>query len=145
MHEILPPSLEGLRVLVVEDDRDSRELLILTLQLQAAKAVGVSNADEALRALDLEPYDVLISDIGIPIVDGFELVRRLRGREQSEGRKRLPAIALTGFGGDELETKARHAGFESCVTKPTEPEELTEAILAVVRKRNRSEKREAES
>jgi hypothetical protein len=143
MQQSLSPVLRGVRVLVVEDDRDSRELLVLTLQILAAHVVGVSNAEDAIRALDRERYDVLISDIGIPVVDGFELVRRLRGREAAEGRGRLPAIALTGFGGDDLEVKARSAGFESCVTKPAEPEELAEAILAVVGKK--ADRLEAES
>ena len=143
MPAIPPRPLDGIRVLVVEDDRDSRELLILTLQLQAAHAAGVASADEALSAIEAERYDVLLTDIRIPVVDGFELVRRLRGRESSEGRKQLPAIALTGFEGEEFEAKARAAGFQSFVTKPAETEEITDAILAVVGKKAAERSRQA--
>ena len=131
----LRPELVGLRVLVVEDDLDSRELIehILT-QCGAAVAVAVDVA-EALALLDATPtFDVIVSDIGLPGVDGLEFIRRVRARSKEAGGA-TPAIALTAYTRAADRTQTLRAGFESHVPKPVEAGELVATILAVVRRR----------
>ena len=123
-------SLSGLRVLVVDDDRDARELLQVALQQYGAEVRTASSADEAMDHLAAETPDVLVSDIEMPDVSGYELIRRLRQSERPELR-RLPAVALTAYARTEDRLKALLAGFQTHVPKPVEPAELVTVIASL--------------
>jgi PAS domain S-box-containing protein len=117
------PSLEGIKVLVVDDDVDARELLSTVLEQFGAKVMTASSVDEALKALAAAPLDVLVSDIGMPREDGFTLIRKIRQLEHRDLR-RIPAVALTGFARIEDEQRAIEEGFQLHVAKPVDPAQL---------------------
>jgi PAS domain S-box-containing protein len=117
------PNLLGVRVLVVDDERDARELarrILLDCQADVSLA---RNGQEALQLLTESPPDVLVSDIGMPELDGFELIRRARARGCT-----IPAAALTAFARMEDHATAMQAGFQAYVTKPLDPRELMTAV-----------------
>jgi len=118
--------LEGVRVLVVEDEPDARELLSLTLEVSGAKVVAVESAQEALDTLQFNKTDVLLSDIGLPIESGYELICKVRSMD-SEARH-VPAVALTAFAAEKDRKLALSAGFQIHLAKPVEPNVLIEAI-----------------
>ena len=115
-------SLRGLTILVVEDDQDTRDLIQRLLEAHRAKVVVAASALEALDRLVAERPDIVLSDIGLPDVDGYELIRRIR-RPASQFST-IPAIALTAFARFEDRTRALGAGFNAHVAKPVEPAEL---------------------
>ncbi|RZJ13628.1 MAG: response regulator [Rubrivivax sp.] len=129
-------SLQGVRVLVVDDDADAGAMLRLVLGEQGAQALVVGGYDEALKALDESPFELLISDIGMPGKDGYELVRELRHREAAQpGRRRLPAIAFTAFGRPEDRRHALAAGFDAHIAKPLRPHNLLRVAQHVLSER----------
>jgi PAS domain S-box-containing protein len=109
--------LDGLRILVVEDDADTRELIVETLQRSGATVVSAADASEALAALDQFVPDVMIGDIGLPGVDGFELMRSIRARGP-EGSGAIPAIALTAYVRPEDRARALDSGYQIHLSKP---------------------------
>ncbi|HEX4795170.1 MAG TPA: response regulator [Humisphaera sp.] len=121
------PLLTDLKILIVEDDPDSRVLLQRLLTGRRAKATAVSSVDEALAEIEQRRFDVIISDIGMPERDGFDLIRHLRALPVEQG-SRTPAVALTAFARQEDRTRLLLAGFHVHVPKPADPAEL----LAVV-------------
>jgi signal transduction histidine kinase/ActR/RegA family two-component response regulator len=124
--------LDGLHVLVVEDNADGREVMSMMIEQAGGRVTAVASAREALEALEsLEP-DALVSDIGLPDEDGYALIRRLRSREAERGGF-LPAVAMTGFVRAEDRARILAAGFQVHVPKPVDPAELTAAIAAVTR------------
>jgi CheY-like chemotaxis protein/anti-sigma regulatory factor (Ser/Thr protein kinase) len=125
------PDLRGIRVLVVDDEQDARELLALVLGECGASVGTASGAIEGLVALEQQPVDVLISDIGMPGIDGYEFLRRARTVMAARNLK-VPAIALTAFARSEDRTRALHAGFLVHVAKPVEPAELAATVASVV-------------
>jgi PAS domain S-box-containing protein len=127
-----PPSLEGVRLLVVDDEPDTREMLSVVLEECDAEVLAVGSAAEALAAIDGWAPKVLISDIGMPDMDGYELIKRVRERT-AKGDKRIPAIALTAYARAEDRLKALAAGFEMHVTKPVEPAELVMVVDRLMR------------
>ena len=122
--------LSGVKVLVVDDQADSRELVKRVLSECDAEVFAAGSAEEALRLVELEQPHVLLSDIGMPGVDGYELLRRVRALENVHGR-RMPAIALTAFARSEDRTQALRAGFLVHVSKPVEPSELVATVASV--------------
>jgi CheY-like chemotaxis protein len=118
--------LEGLRVLVVEDESDARELLSLTLKFSGAQVVAVTSAREALESLPIFKPDVLLSDIGLPVESGYDLIRKVR-QLPSEARN-IPAVALTAFATEKDQQLAISAGFQMHLAKPVDPNFLIEAI-----------------
>jgi PAS domain S-box-containing protein len=130
------PSLEGLKVLVVDDEPDARLLVARILSDHRAEVVTTASADEALPALQRERPQVLISDIGMPEVDGYELMRRVRSMSSGNGGA-VPAVALTAFARPEDRLRALHAGYQMHVAKPVEPAELV-AVVASLAGRLRS-------
>lgn len=115
--------LDGLHVLVVEDEPDALELIAMVLQRSGARVTAVMTAAEALQVIERLQPDVVISDIAMPDQDGFDLIRELRRRGH-----RIPAAALTAFAKDEDRARALSAGFQVHLSKPVEPEELTTEV-----------------
>ena len=123
--------IQGLRILLVDDEQDAREVLPSVLQQFGARVRAVSSAVEALDELLREGADILISDIGMPEMDGYELIHRIRS---AEGEVRdIPAIALTAYAGDGDRRKALEAGFQLHLAKPVEPHQLAAAVIQVTR------------
>jgi CheY-like chemotaxis protein/anti-sigma regulatory factor (Ser/Thr protein kinase) len=113
--------LTGLRILSVEDDRDSREMLEMALRAEGAEVVSVGSVREALKVLNGNEWRpaVMVSDIGMPDEDGYDLIRQVRSRTPEEGGN-LPAIALTGFAGNGERERLLGAGYQMHITKPVE-------------------------
>ena len=132
-----PPALAGLRIVVVDDEAESRELLRFVLE-QAKSDVTVANdAGEALAAVREGAFDILVSDIGMPGGDGYALIRSVRALPTKRGRL-IPAIALTAYARSEDRTAALmtaiprlRAGFDMHLTKPVEPAELLVVIATL--------------
>jgi signal transduction histidine kinase/ActR/RegA family two-component response regulator len=122
--------LAGLKVLVVEDEADARDLAQRVLSECHANVLTASTASEAIAAVEQEKPDVIVSDIGMPDVDGYELLRRIRALGPERGG-RVPAIALTAFARTEDRMRALRAGFLVHVAKPVEPSELVATVASV--------------
>ena len=117
--------LEGVSILVVDDEQDSREVLAELLQHYGAQTRIAASAEEALSEIAHRAPQVLLSDIGMPSVDGFELVRRVR---ELIPESEMIALALTGLGSAQDRKRALAEGFQVCMVKPVDPEHLVEAI-----------------
>jgi signal transduction histidine kinase/ActR/RegA family two-component response regulator len=124
--------LDGLHVLIVEDNADGREVMTMMLEQAGARATAVGSVKEALAAVESLQPDALVSDIGLPDEDGYALIRRIRSREAERGGF-LPAVAMTGYVRTEDRARVLAAGFQVHVPKPINPVELTAAIAAVAR------------
>jgi CheY-like chemotaxis protein/anti-sigma regulatory factor (Ser/Thr protein kinase) len=122
-----PPELEGLRVLVVDDEPDTRELLRAVLTSCGAQAVLAGSAAEALEEIGRGQFDVLISDIGMPEDDGYSLIAKIRRLPADRGG-RVPAAALTAYARAEDRVRALRCGFQTHVPKPVEPSELIAVV-----------------
>jgi CheY-like chemotaxis protein len=117
-------SLQDLRILVVEDEPDSRHLIAMVLEGQGAVVKTAASAAEALEvARDWQPQ-LLVSDIGMPQMDGYQLLRALR----SEWHAAYPALALTAYATSEDRQQALEAGFQQHLPKPVDPEELVSTV-----------------
>ncbi|HEX5657091.1 MAG TPA: ATP-binding protein [Polyangiales bacterium] len=127
-----PAALRGLRVLVVDDEPATRELLTFVLEQCDAKVTSAPDAQSALTALEQDRFDVLLSDIGMPEMDGYMLVRRLRALAPDCGGT-TPAVALTAYARAEDRTKALRAGFNMHLAKPIDPAELIVVIETLVK------------
>ena len=121
------PSLKGLRVLLVDDDRDNLHILALLLTDQGANVHAVASASQAFQVLESDRPDVLVSDLAMPEEDGYSLIEKVRAIETQTGRH-LPSIALTAYVRVEDRTRALSRGFDMFVPKPVEPSELITAI-----------------
>lgn len=126
-------SLAGLRVLVVDDEIDSRNFVVFVLEQEQAKVMACSSASEALQELERYNPDVLLTDIGMPDMDGYMLIRQVRTRSPEQGGQ-VVAIALTAYAGDFDQQQALQAGFQHHLAKPVEPVELIETIATLTRK-----------
>ncbi|MBH8573881.1 PAS domain S-box protein [Nostocaceae cyanobacterium CENA369] len=121
------PTLNGLRVLVVDDEPDTRQLVTTVLGQYGAQVMAVTSAFEAIDALQQFHPDILVSDIGMPQEDGYALIRKLRALSQEQGGK-IPAVALTAYARAEDRTQALLAGFQLHVPKPVNPTELAAVV-----------------
>lgn len=121
------PTLQGVRVLMVDDEPDARELVTTVLERKGATITAVATVDEALSAIAREKPDVILSDLGMPGEDGYSLIRRLRAQSPEQGG-RIPAAALTAYASAQDRTRALLAGFQSHVPKPIEASELAAVI-----------------
>jgi PAS domain S-box-containing protein len=122
-------TLQGVRVLVVEDEADNRDLIRRLLEAHGAEVVTASSAAEAVAAASARRPDILVSDIGLPDVDGYELIRRLRQLD-ADGLDNIPAVALTAFARSEDRTRALLAGYQAHIAKPVEPAELVATLAS---------------
>ncbi|WP_158502204.1 PAS domain S-box protein [Vitiosangium sp. GDMCC 1.1324] len=127
-----PPELSGRRILVVDDETDSRELLTTLLQEGRARVSTAASAAEALELLNREPPELLISDIGMPDMDGYALMQAVRCRPRERGG-RVPSVALTAYAREEDKATALRAGFDAHVAKPLEPAELLRVAASLLR------------
>jgi signal transduction histidine kinase len=125
-----PELLAGLRVLVLDDEADTRELLTTALEQHGARVAAVATVPEILAALDRESFDVLVSDIGLPGEDGYSMIRKVRARGAERGGN-LPAAALTAYARSEDRVRALSAGFQMHLSKPIDPAELVATIAAL--------------
>ncbi len=126
MHE-----LYGIKVLIVDDDRDTRELIEWVLKRVGAEVTAVGSAREALEAIDRDKPHVLVSDIAMPEEDGYSLLRKIRALPPEHGG-RIPAIALTAHSLVQDRLQSLRAGFQSHVPKPVVPEEMVEVVASVI-------------
>jgi PAS domain S-box-containing protein len=125
-------SLRGIKVLVVDDDEDAREMLEAALNSYGAEVITAAGALKALDALASEKIDVLVSDINMPEIDGYELIRRVRAMKPEQGG-RIPAVALTAYARAEDRLRALKSGYQTHMPKPVEPAEL-EVVVATLAK-----------
>jgi CheY-like chemotaxis protein len=123
------PDLNGVRVLVVDDEPDARDLIERVLHECGASVVLASSAAEAIGYATTEPLDVILSDIGLPEKDGYELMRTLRERGCV-----VPAAALTAFARSEDRTRALNAGYMTHISKPVETAELMATVASLAHK-----------
>ncbi|MCA1586027.1 MAG: response regulator [Acidobacteria bacterium] len=126
----VPANLSGVRVLVVDDQADARDLIKRVLEDCSAEVVTAGSVNEAVQLVESAQPDVLVSDIGMPEADGFELLKRVRALGAGRGGK-VPAIALTAFARSEDRTRALRAGFLVHVSKPVDPSELVATVASV--------------
>ncbi|MEO6951165.1 MAG: ATP-binding protein [Polyangia bacterium] len=122
------PSLRGVRVLVIDDERDARELIALVLETCEVEVRVAAGAAEAMTALETFAPHVIVCDIGMPNEDGYTLIRRIRTLA-AEDKKDIPAVALTGLAQNESRTRALVEGFNAYLTKPIEPLALVQAVV----------------
>ncbi|HVR71265.1 MAG TPA: response regulator [Vicinamibacteria bacterium] len=123
--------LYGLKILVVDDDLDTRELLDWVLRRAGAEVASAGSAREALEALEKERFHILISDIAMPEEDGYALLGKVRALPPEHGG-RIPAIALTAHSLVQDRLQSLRAGFQSHVPKPVVPEELVEVVTSII-------------
>jgi CheY-like chemotaxis protein len=116
-----------MRVLLVDDEADSRDLLSFVLASCAATVVKAVSAAEAVEAIERERFDVLVSDIGMPEEDGYSLIRKIRNLSNERGGN-VPAIALTAYARPEDRVRALRSGFQMHIAKPVESSELIAAV-----------------
>jgi PAS domain S-box-containing protein len=124
------PSLEGLRILLVDDETDTLDLINVELAQHGAQVTGVTNAAEALTLLKDSEFDLLISDIGMPEIDGYELIREVRKQESGQD-VRLPAVALTAYARVQDRMRAILAGYSTHIAKPVEANELITVVASL--------------
>ena len=127
------PSLEGLSILVVDDEPDARDLLSVILKERQAEVTTAASSTEAYETLEWLRPDVIISDIGMPGEDGYSFIRNVRVREARDRQGWKPAIALTAHARVEDRLRALSAGYQAHVAKPVEPAELVAVIASLVR------------
>jgi PAS domain S-box-containing protein len=138
--DLLPPNdatdrLDGMTILVVDDEADTRELLKQGLEFCGATVTVVGSAAEAVQMIMTRTPDILISDIGMPGVDGYDLIKQIRALPSSKGSK-VPAIALTAYTRVEDRLQSLRAGYDMHVPKPVELAELVAVAVSVARRSN---------
>ena len=126
-----PLPLAGIKILVVDDDDDSRFYMTTVLEADGATVLAVASAVAALEALNHWQPDVFIFDIAMPGEDGYTLIRKIRALTADRGGQ-VPAVALTAYADTEDRIRALEAGFQTHVPKPVDPSELVEIVADVV-------------
>jgi CheY-like chemotaxis protein len=122
--------LGGVHVLAVDDDRDALSLVTEVLEAAGARVTAVASAQQALAALETEAPDVIVADLGMPLVDGYQFIGRVR-RHLNPRVRELPAAALTAYARSDDRVRALRAGFHIHLTKPVDPVELVTSIAAL--------------
>ena len=119
-----PPRLDGVRVLIVDDDYDTRQMLQAVLAECQADVITAGSTVEALREIERQKPDVLVSDLGMPEHDGYELIKEVRKMESAGNTARMPALALTAYAKAEDRVRALAGGYQVHLSKPVEPAEF---------------------
>jgi CheY-like chemotaxis protein len=127
-------ALKGVRVLVVEDDPDTRELLKVLFETHAGEVIATASVQEALSAYDQFQPHVIVADIGMPDYNGYALIGRVRARDRERGGNITPAIALTAFATAIDRDTVLSAGFQFHMPKPFEPSNLISVMSDLVTK-----------
>jgi CheY-like chemotaxis protein len=127
------PSLAGLRILLVDDEADAREMVAAILSEAGAEVITASGAREAFELMAQRKPDALISDIGMPGEDGYELIRKVRTLSAEQGGQ-VPAIALTAYARTQDRLKVLSAGYQMHVPKPVEPVELATVVASLTKR-----------
>jgi CheY-like chemotaxis protein len=122
-------SLATTRVLLVEDEPDAAEFVKRLLEDYGAQVTTAASAPEALQLLAIAVPDILIGDIGLPDMDGYQLIERIRRKSVAEGGT-IPAVALTAFARSEDRTRALRAGYQAHVAKPVQSAELVATVAS---------------
>jgi CheY-like chemotaxis protein len=130
-------SLDGLRVFIIDDEADTLEILTAILGRSGAEVRAATSAEEALGALTDWRPDVLVSDIGMPGEDGYEMIRKVRALPEERGGQ-VPAVALTAYAGAEDQTRAFSSGYQIHLPKPVEPSELIAVVARLAGRMDRS-------
>ena len=125
------PSLNGVHVLVVDDDATTLEMIAAVLSGRKAKVTAVSSARAAITAIKASKPDILVSDIAMPGQDGYELIEKIR-RLDSESVATMPAVAITAYAGEGDRRRALNAGYQSYLPKPIEPAELVAVVAELM-------------
>jgi len=125
------PELQGIRILAVDDDRDALALVREILEATGAVVMTADSAQHALEILDRTTPDVMLADLGMPHMSGFELIDRVRRSERAEIRQ-MPAVAVTAYARSEDRAKALRSGFQIHLAKPVDPGELMAVTAALV-------------
>ncbi len=125
------PKLEGVRVIVVDDEPDTREMLRIMIGQLGAEVRACASSEQAMKLLSDWNPDVIVSDIEMPDEDGYELIRKVRRSEANRGGRKVPAVALTAYGRVEDRLRALSAGYQMHVAKPAQPEELATVIASL--------------
>ena len=131
-----PPRLDGVRVLVVDDDSDTRQMLKAVLSECQADVITAASAAEAIKEIKQRKPDVLVSDLGMPDQDGYELIKNIRNAESADNTARIPALALTAYAKAEDRVRALAGGYQVHLAKPVEPAEF---VLVVANLAGRGE------
>jgi CheY-like chemotaxis protein len=126
------PDLAGIHVLVVDDDAGAREMISAALNERHARVTAVASAREALQVIRRKRPDVLVSDIAMPIEDGYDLIQQIRALEANNG-KLIPAVAMTAYAREEDRQRALASGFQSYLAKPIEPADLIAVVASLTR------------
>lgn len=131
--ELSKPKLDltGIRVLVVDDEPDARELLTVLLSQYGAEVLTVASGKEVLANLESFQPDVLISDLGMPEVDGYSLIQRIRALPATQGGQ-IPAIALSAYGREEEQQRSLNSGYQRHLVKPIDPEKLVKTVVILM-------------
>jgi PAS domain S-box-containing protein len=124
------PVLSDVRVLVVDDEPDALKLVSAVLTTRGAEVVAVESADKAMEEMEKDHFDVLVSDIGMPETDGYQLISNVRKLSPERGG-RIPAAALTAYAGVEHRIKVLSAGYQMHIPKPVEPVELAAVVVSL--------------
>lgn len=130
-------ALDGTRILVVDNEKDAREVVTLLLSRWGAEVIPVASVDEALQCFDRDPPDLVVTDIGMPEKDGYMLIRAIRALPFSRGGQ-TPAIALTAHAGSQDRMKILEAGFQAHVPKPVHAGALSAAVSALIEGKSKS-------
>jgi signal transduction histidine kinase/ActR/RegA family two-component response regulator len=132
VHQLVPLDLSGKRILVVDDEPDARQVLKQLLLACGAEVLLAAGAEEALRILVQDRPDILVSDIAMPGVDGFDLIRRVRGMQDPQ-LARMPAMVLSAFARAEDRDRATRHGYDSYVAKPIEATQFLAAMASLIK------------
>ncbi|HEY9643374.1 MAG TPA: response regulator, partial [Coleofasciculaceae cyanobacterium] len=127
------PSLVNFSILIVDDDEDTLEFLALLLEQAGAAVTAVSSAQAALAALGQQSFNLMLSDIGMPGMDGYMLLQQIRAFPPHRGGQ-MPAIALTAYAGELDQQRAASVGFQQHIAKPLDPNALLRSISSLLKR-----------
>ncbi|SEO52582.1 Response regulator receiver domain-containing protein [Nitrosospira multiformis] len=125
------PSLCGIKVLVVDDNEDTLALTKLMLGLCGAEVIASPTAAEGLEQVQMQRLDIIVSDVSMPYMDGYQFIRAVRNLPAHKGRD-IPALAFTAFHGPEYSARAFDAGFQAHLSKPAPLEMLVETVAGMI-------------
>lgn len=132
-HALAPEALKGVHVLLVEDDANTNAAFAATLRRSKAHVAAFTSARQALAAFSEKKPDIILSDIGMPEMDGYAFIREVRELEAAEQRSPVPAIAVSAFTTEDDRNRAVSSGFQAHISKPVDPTQLLAAMLDVLR------------